>query len=335
VGEPFTIASAPPTFAFPTLHQIATEKLFLAVWTAPDAALPEDQLCQTTVRTEDAGATWATPMVLRGKESGGHSSIQLKDGRHLWLSYFTRPVEARTLSCWVGRSSDGRSFAWSAGRVSFPQAVRPWEQGNAFMMFARSIVELADDSLVATLYGYFEGDGSKYRCVLVRSTDGGANWEYLSTIAHDPQAPAEGYCEPVLCRTTDGDLLCVMRVGSGLPMWSCRSGDDGRTWSQPTQLPPRMSSVFPDAVLMSNGVLAVSFGRPGTHIAFSVDGKGERWASRTTVYADTEPPSTCAYTAIREVAPGRLLYAYSFLENLIKPGALSYIRGVFVDVKRK
>ena len=39
VGEPFTIASAPPTFAFPTLHQIIRRKLFLAARSAPDASL--------------------------------------------------------------------------------------------------------------------------------------------------------------------------------------------------------------------------------------------------------------------------------------------------------
>ena len=105
-------------------------------------------------------------------------------------------------------------------------------------------------------------------------------------------------------------------------MASCRSRDDGRTWSPPRTLPQYAVSVFPDMVLMSNGVLALSSGRPGIYIMFSADGRGEDWTSRTTLYEDAyypTPASTCAYTDIREVAPGRLLYVYSFLENSIKP----------------
>ncbi len=360
IGEPFTIASAPPTFSFPTLNQFDKEKLMLAVWSAADDWLKEKDLRQTLIYTQDGGRTWGKPILKNGSESGGHSFIRRKDGACLWLGFFTyQTSDARAVSCNVGLSDDGNNFRWSKGRVAFPQDVLAWKNNSAFMMFQRSIIELEDGSLLATMFGSFDADVKdgeakqkynfhaaqiRFRSLLVRSTDGGINWDYYSTVAFDAKAPSEGYCEPVMVRTAKGDLLCVMRTGSGpnYPLQSCRSSNDGRTWTEPRVLPSYAASVFPDMVLLSNGVLACSFGRSGDHIIFSPDGSGETWTSKTTLYHDTHWPepvatsgTTCGSTDIREVAPGRLLYVYSFLENAIKPGGLSHMKGVFIDVERK
>ena len=331
VGEPFTISSSHSHHNFPTLQQTSHRELAVAIWASPDASLEAKDCRVAVARTRTAGKRWDDPVVFSGAHQGGHSWIRRKDGTCVWLSYFCRPVDGKTLNCNVGRSRDGREYEWSTGTVSFPEPIKPWTEGNAYMVFARSILEMGDGSLVATMYGYFEGDET-YRCVLVRSTDGGERWEYHSTIAYEPQAPGEGCCEPVIARAADGDLVCMMRVNSGLPMWACRSRDNGRTWSRARELPGHATSVFPDMVLMSNGILAAAFGRPGAHIMFSVDGKGRRWTSRTTVY---EPTNTDAYTAIREVGPGRLLYVYheSAADEAGKP--VNLIRGVFVEVERR
>jgi len=200
------------------------------------------------------------------------------------------------------------------------------------MVFARSILEMSDGSLLASMYGRFVGD-NRYRSILVRSTDGGANWQYFSTMAYDPNTDGEGLCEPCVARLASGDLFCIMRVSSGKPMYTVRSADGGSTWTEPVRLAPYTASVFPDLVLMSNGVLACSFGRPGCHLMFSVDGKGDRWTKRTTVF---EGRST-SYTAIREVTPGRLLYVHDVVPagwNKLKPGQFNEIRGVFVNVTK-
>jgi hypothetical protein len=77
----------------------------------------------------------------------------------------------------VGRSADGgRKFTWTKGNVTFPQDVLPWKN-TSHMSFSRSIIQLSDDSLLATVFGQFKSD-PKYRSVLVRSTDGGTNWNY-------------------------------------------------------------------------------------------------------------------------------------------------------------
>ncbi len=329
VGKPFTISSSKGHYNFPTLKQISEKESFVAVWASPDAALQPEDCKVACLWTQDGGRTWEKPVMFHGNELGGHSWIRRKDGTCVWLSYFCRPAggeDFTRLTCNVGHSSDGRSYSWSTGAVSLPKPAKKWASGNAYMVFARSILEMDDGSLLATMYGQLEGD-AKYRCILVRSADGGETWDYYSTIAYRPDAPGEGCCEPVVVRTSAGELLCVMRVSSGLPMWSCRSKDDGRTWTRARPMPDDAVSVFPDAVLMSNGVLAVSFGRPGCHIMFSVNGRGLRWTSRTTIHEGT---NTDAYTAIREVAPGRLLYV--FHESLREGNG---IRGVFVEVRRK
>jgi len=116
-------------------------------------------------------------------------------------------------------------------------------------------------------------------------------------------------------------------------MHAVRSSDGGKSWTAPVKLASYTASVFPDLVLMSNGMLACSFGRPGCHLMFSVNGKGEQWTERATIF---EGPSTC-YTAIREVAPGKLLYVHDVVPagwKKLASGQFNEIRGVFVTVMK-
>ena len=343
VGQPFTIASAPPTFIEPHLHQLGTDpaSMFCVVWSMPDDWMALADRKQTVFYTHDGGRTWGPPTALSGLASGGKSSIRLNSGTCLWLGYFTDTTrDPRTVSVAVGRSTDGGSkFTWTKGNVVFPQKVLPWKN-TARMSFSRSIIQLSDDSLLATMYGQFASD-PKYRSVLVRSTDGGTNWNYYSTIAYAANAPGEGYCEPVIQRTADGNLLAVMRLGSFLTMQSARSADDGRTWSVPSLMPDAAKSVEPDLFLMSNGILAMSYGRHGDQIMFSLDGNGKTWTSPTTIYNDTFFKqgdkflhTTYGYTSIKEVSPGRLLYVYDFDPDGLNAGSMSYIKGVYIDVTR-
>src|SRR2546427_12877350 len=67
--------------------------------------------------------------------------------------------------------------------------------------------------------------------------------------------------------------------------------------------------------LLSNGVLACSYGRPGVNIMFSTDGTGTRWSHHTSVFSgitavnSTTDKSTC-YSGFAEVSPGRLLIIF-------------------------
>lgn len=156
---------------------------------------------------------------------------------------------------------------------------------------------------LATMQGHFHGD-RQYRSVLVESRDEGRTWTFVSTIAFRHGEPGDGFVEPVMLPVSDGSLLCVLRRGGRLPMAQCRSLDDGRTWSRPELLPGH--GVDPDLFLMSNGVLVGTFGRPGLHLMFSLDGSGHEWTDLTTV----GEWRSSTYMGIAEVAPDQLLLVY-------------------------
>lgn len=177
--------------------------------------------------------------------------------------------------------------------------------------FWRYLIEV-DGRWLATMQCRYHGDRG-YRTILVESKDAGRTWHFLSIIAYRHDELADGFCEPVLMVVADGSLLCVLRRGGGQSMAQCRSTDGGQTWTEPEMLPGH--GVDPDLCLMSNGVLACTYGRPGLHIMFSPDGCGYSWGYRTQVGA--WPSST--YMSIAEVADDELLLVYDRASE--KPGA--------------
>ncbi len=111
---------------------------------------------------------------------------------------------------------------------------------------AGHIIELPDGGLLMPLQGNLgtsglgESAAETERCFLLRSDDGGDNWEYWSTAAYDPASIIE-FMEPAMTRLQDGRLVCLMRT-SHKPkrqdnMWLVHSEDDGITWSPPTRTP--------------------------------------------------------------------------------------------------
>ena len=169
-------------------------------------------------------------------------------------------------------------------------------------IFWRYLME-HDGRWLAPMPCRFHGDRVA-RTILVASEDVGRTWTYVSTIAYGHDETKDGFCEPALIETPDGNLLCVMRRGGGLQLGQCRSPDGGRTWTPPELLAGH--GVDPDLHLMSNGVLACTFGRPGLHVMFSEDGCGLAWGYRTQI----GEWASSTYMGIAEVAPDELLMVY-------------------------
>jgi hypothetical protein len=187
--------------------------------------------------------------------------------------------------------------------------------------------------LLTTMYLRFRGD-ELYSTVVFASSDEGRTWRYLSTIAGPeavPEAP-EGPCEPSMVQLETGELMCVMRVGSG-PGWHLTrsySEDGGRSWSVVDRLPA--FSVEPSLRRLNNGTLVISSGRPGIYLWLSTDPRGESWQQIDLVAHHNEwapgpeytivpersrdrgkrhaSDQTTAYTELVEVEPNRLLMVY-------------------------
>lgn len=243
--------------------------------------------------SEDDGETWRTP---DSATVSGMGTL-LRDGR------------AAVLSCWGPKANEDGSFPVKTlfhaeggrrldetieGTMVLPIPLSPH--------FHRTMLEMPDGVLLATIYGHQEGH-AKYTSALVRTEDGGRHWEMLSVIAHSEDVGSEGYCEPVVERLANGDLLCAMRVGG--PLHTCRSSDDGATWSAPA--PVADHGVAPDLLLMSNGVLVLSYGRPNVELRFSYDGTGETWTDPLTVYRG----KGCHYSSLIEAMNGELMVFFS------------------------
>jgi len=279
-------------------------------------------LCRD-MRSTDGGRTWQGP-------TGGFGvgAEPLGDGSVLGLEYRCLPEKGSQGWYTVGRSvsaDGGRSFEKSEARVHVPRAKAA--MGHAFHpgpLFMRSIVERDDGSLVGLFAGWFQEDtalcpygrGRPYsRTYVCSSDDAGVTWRYGVTIGYD-RIGSEGYNEGSMRRLPDGRLLAVMRTGNERDlrcqdnpiMWS-ESRDGGRTWSPPRRT--GLEGAYPSLAVLSDGQVALSYGRPGAMIAFSADA-GRTWTDRTPV--DATPYS--GYTDVVEIGPGLLLVGFGTKDYL-------------------
>ena len=168
------------------------------------------------------------------------------------------------------------------------------------------------------------------RVACLASEDAGRTWQVRGMIADGLDASwGYGFAEQSLARMPDGDLLCVMRTKASGELAdthhlaAARSTDGGRTW---TQLPSLAEfSVTPHLVALSNGMVAVVYGRPGVHVKASADG-GHSWGPSQPIVGPSEreilaqSPErwwkhrhdwSCSNTSIVVTGADRFLVAYS------------------------
>lgn len=285
----------------------------------------------------------------------GHRVLLHRDlGRNVALNQ--PPLGAMAGS--VISSEDG--VTWEAPRdilvTGFPNdPVKDAEEFWKLAVMPPRAVLLPDGRYLASAYNeprLFTAEMRLNSSVLLQSTNRGATFEYVSTIAtkrdivRADRWGTEGPCEPTLARLPDGELLSVMRTGEAthnkyesagycLEMLEARSRDEGRTW-QVTQMND-IRGVMPCLVQMSNGVLALGYGRPGVRVIFSVDG-GHSWSSKLDLVPYNRP--TTGYLDMVEISPGRLLIVYDQLSKPASsvwlwepPAKENIIYGVFVDVQ--
>jgi hypothetical protein len=126
------------------------------------------------------------------------------------------------------------------------------------------VIELADGGLLMPLHGtvsreWFAQSGEASRVFLLRSDDGGHNWEYWATVAYDA-ADILQWSEAGMARLASGRLVCLLRTqvrpGRFDNMWCVSSDDDGASWSRPIRT---ALWGYPPAVIQLNDgrVLAV------------------------------------------------------------------------------
>ena len=290
--------------------------------------------------SNDAGLTWGPELTPPRLQHGGAACVGLRDGGVIKVlaSGSTARGEAESrVAPMEGEFKDGwftlhSTLAWfdddfrhhelAPVQVYMPDAVTTKQTQLAgvtsWPIFDKGkILQLPSGDLLAPMYGLFKGD-TKSRVVLSRSSDRGHTWRYHATVAAgaqdpNPELPGQyiGSCEPSIELLPNGQMICVFRTqfshypGEYRPMYVCWSNDRGKTWTRPVPTKPHLMNIWPTLQVLDNGVLACIYGRPGFHVAFSLD-DGHTWQDRIS-FSDLPVEVITGQVDGIKVGPNRLL----------------------------
>ena len=276
-------------------------------------------------RSTDGGASWqkVSDRVARTFNvefsQGQQAACVLNDGTYLGLGMFCEMPNLTSLIFKQYLSRDPcKTMTGPVGApVDHPLATGGYVETGEFRAgtYVNRVIQTRDGRLFASCYGWWRGDETysmlwkyvpelgmyKYRSWVVGSTDRGRTWKTLGSPGYCDDLGPEGFCEPGIAELANGDLLMLFRNGEGgLPCFQSRSGDGGLTWSAPEKL--KSTGCAPQPLLMSNGLLVASHGRPEYYLWVSPDGEGRTWTSRTLI------GDGFGYTSIVEDRPGELVF---------------------------
>lgn len=297
VGEAWDIARQEVRQTRPYLYDLGEGLLLMSVAQGPDAFYEPYGLLKST----NLGKTWAPIPGLDQVDTTPLPVVRRPDGRILAMSRWTRTQPDGAV---VGKTTyldkNAAEYVQVDNRINLPREFTNESEGDqiicerhiwndddggvTMVVWSRKAVSLPDGRKNTARFSH-----------LVRSTDEGKTWNYFSTIGPGG--------EPAVVRLSATEQTAVIRGDRNSRMKQMFSHDAGKTWTQPIEL--EVGKVLPDLVLMSNGVLACSYGRPASCLMFSTD-LGRTWTSHHVISEKVG----YNYTSIREISPGRLLFVH-------------------------
>jgi hypothetical protein len=227
---------------------------------------------------------------------------------------------------------DIRAMRWTPTTKAWTQESVKWDH-NGQLIFTRElggdwtnkvyfespVVRSGKELLHADYWTVYESKPGQppldWQCWLMASTDNGRSWKRrgcMATISEKNDCTGE----PVIEMNLSNELVGVLRrdVGSLEPMYLVHSNDRGYSWSEPQTLFD--FGVFPRLLQMGNGVLVLSFGRPGVWLSFSLDG-GHSWTQPQAIIEGDRNNSaqhSCGYTSLLALSKDTFLIAYGNFE---------------------
>lgn len=188
-----------------------------------------------------------------------------------------------------------------------------------------SVVRLKDGTYMAMFHddGRFlrnEGRVASFKVYKTLSRDGGLKWSEPEVVTEHPIAHL---CEPGVIRSPDGkQLACLMRENSRkFNSMVVFSNDEGRTWTEPVELPGSLTGDRHQGVYAPDGRLFISF-RDTTHVSPTqgdwvgwvgtyediVEGREGQYRVRL---MDNHRGADCAYPAL-EILPDGTIVATTY-----------------------
>lgn len=365
VGKTVEITASYNYCWYPTVHRFSTGEIFTTMRMSPDETNPEGEFSAYCL-SKDGGQTWSRRYTMGAGANidAAYSQVPLEDGAiwvlgagdsslepyppgqktvfHVTLTRFSRhgmeihqikdarihlsePVQSVPVEVYATKAKD-------ASELSVVPAAQPYG----------AIIDGPGGEWLNTLYYVAERDQQQSRLVLIRSIDHGRTWDEYGIIAavqpHEKPWPwmgKEGPNEAGLVRLSKSRLYSIFRTGSGEYLGEAWSLDDGKTWTPPAS--SGFKGVAPHLRLLSNGLLACTFGRPGpVTIMFSAD-EGKKWVGITQIFNER----STGYTDVVEVGAGKLLVVYDGIPDggnpILCSGKLTKhaIYGTFVEVRRR
>ena len=271
--------------------------------------------------SHDGGRTWGEELDFPPGYVGPMSVGRRQGGVLVMLG--TTPVEGGQPDQLEAKriifSDDFLTYEEGTSAVSLPNVVMHTSWARFWPSFSiGKIVQLDNGDLLGSMYGNLRGDDNWYRTMVLRSTDEGQSWQFHATVASGPDDPDPqlvgsycGYCEPSLALLENGQLLCIMRTqgaqfaGEYRPLYQSWSDDLGKTWTRPLPSKPHLMNIAPTLAVLDSGVVVCRYGRPGFHVAFSLD-HGHTWQDRIR-FSDLPEPVITGQFDLARVGPDSLV----------------------------
>jgi sialidase-1 len=234
------------------------------------------------LRSKDGGKTWGQKQVIsaiKDLDEREGCGIQLKDGTILVGVFYNNLYNADGTYDWehkIQKTDDTNTRYLGAHIITSHDNGYTWSKAkfiNTQGMPFRSVegptdapIEMPDGSIVMGIIGYgLNGDKDNYAAVMIRSSDKGMSWKYLSTMASDPGGKLGGFLEPGIVRTKTGRIIAGLRNAAPEGwIWMTYSDDNGKTWVAPWKT--GMIGHPVDLIQLKDGRIMATYGiREGRH----------------------------------------------------------------------